>query len=108
MLHRVVRMDSWSAGGIAGRLPEIRPSRSHCVPVCHALLSSSTDTDSERRRPTPGRWLNQSTALSGECSDMPVATTPRRRAGIRLVQWVRWPVTYLPTSALPFSPARSL
>jgi hypothetical protein len=47
-----------------------------CVPVCHARLSSSTDTDSEQRRPTPGRWLNQSTALSGECSDLPVATTP--------------------------------
>jgi hypothetical protein len=31
-----------------------------------------------------------------------------RRAGIRLVQWVRWPVVYLPTSALLFSPAQSL
>jgi hypothetical protein len=84
--HRVVRMASRGAGGIRERLPEIRPPRSQCVSVCHCASvprtsvpwSSSTDTDSERRRPTPGRWLNQSTALSGECSDLPVvATTPR-------------------------------
>jgi len=80
------------------------PNHVATVPRTTTQLCPHRRVPTATGEPTPGRWLNQSTALSGECSDLSVATTPRRRAGTRLVQWVCWPVarpTFFPCEDHP-------